>query len=111
MALERKAMNFDLVCSTQTAYKASTPTRLKRTSRLGRGGCTSPGSFYVSALLLLQDFAYSCRVWITLIKLLYALLGHLKIDPDIHQGERLCRGLLPSVLRVSEKNSSRKLGE
>src|SRR5215213_7655159 len=60
---------------------------------------------------LLQDFAYSYRVWITLIKLLYALLGHLKIDPDIHQGERLCRGLLPSVLRVSEKNSSRKLAD
>ena len=28
---------------------------------------------------LLQDFAYSYRVWITLIKLLYAPLRHLKI--------------------------------
>src|SRR5215212_7676806 len=32
-------------------------------------------------------------------------------DPDIHQGERLCGRLLPSVLRVSEKNSSRKLAD
>jgi hypothetical protein len=50
-------------------------------------------------------------VWITLIKLLYALLRYLKIDPDIHQGERLCGRLLPSVLRVSEKTSSRQSGE
>jgi hypothetical protein len=36
-------------------------------------GSNSLGSFYVSALLL-QDFAYSYRVWITLIKLPYAPL-------------------------------------
>ena len=35
------------------------------------------------------------------------LLSH----PDIHQGERLCGRLLPSILRVSEKNSSRILSE
>ena len=51
------------------------------------------------------------RVWITLNKLLYAPLQHPKTNPDIHQGERLCARLLPSVLRVSEKNSSRKLAE
>ena len=34
--------------------------------------------------LLLQDCAYSYRVWITLIKLLYAPLRCLKIKPDIH---------------------------
>src|SRR5919112_3729043 len=28
--------------------------------------------------------------------------------PDIHEGERLCARLLHSLLRVSEKNSSRK---
>ena len=50
-------------------------------------------------------------MWITLIKLLYATLQHLKIDPDIHQGEKLYGRLLPSVLRVSEKNSSRKFAE
>jgi len=55
---------------------------------------------------LLQEFAYSYRGWITLIKLPYAPLQYLNIDPDIHQGERLCGRLLPSVLRVSEKNSS-----
>src|SRR5215204_2282256 len=60
---------------------------------------------------LLQDFAYSYRVWITLNKLLYAPLRYLKSKPDIHQGERLCGRLLPSLLRVSEKNSSRKLAE
>src|SRR5919112_6876495 len=56
---------------------------------------------------LLQDFAYSYRVWITLIKLPYALLRYHLSGPNIHQGEKLCARLLPSVLRVSEKNSSR----
>ena len=37
--------------------------------------------------LLLQDCAYSYRVWITLIKLLYAPLQYLKINPDIHLAE------------------------
>ena len=60
---------------------------------------------------LLQDFAYSYRVWITLIKLLYASVWSPRIHPDIHQGERLYGSLLPSVPLVSEKNSSRKLGE
>src|SRR5918993_1426397 len=60
---------------------------------------------------LLQDFAYSCRVSIILIKLLSGPLWFLKIVPDIHQGERLCGRLLPSALRVSEKTSSRKPGE
>src|SRR5215217_45768 len=36
---------------------------------------------------LVQDSAYSCRVWITLIKLLYAPLHHPKITPDIHPSE------------------------
>ena len=36
---------------------------------------------------ILQDFAYSYRVWITLIKLFYAVLRYLKIDPDIHASE------------------------
>src|SRR5215218_6917680 len=58
---------------------------------------------------LLQDFAYSYRVWITLIKLPYALIQRGVSGPDIHQGETLCGRLLPSALRVSEKNSSRKL--
>ena len=49
-------------------------------------GSNSPGSFYASALLV-QDPAYSYRVWITLIKLLYALLWHLKTSPDIHLAE------------------------
>jgi hypothetical protein len=46
-----------------------------------------------------------------MIKLPYAPVQYLNIDPDIHQGERLCGRLLPSVLRVSEKNSSRKLAD
>src|SRR5215218_4012086 len=41
----------------------------------------SPGCFHAPALLL-QDIAYSYRVWITLIKLLYAPLRCLKIDPE-----------------------------
>src|ERR671920_458590 len=61
--------------------------------------------------LLLQHSAYSCRVWITLIKLPYAPLRYPRIGHDIHQDERLCGRLLPSVLRVSEKTSSRKSGE
>ena len=67
--------------------------------------------FYAPALLILQDIAYSYRVWITLIKLSYTPLRGCLSDPDFHQGERLCGRLLPSVLRVSEKNSSRKLAE
>ena len=61
--------------------------------------------------LLLQDIAYSYRAWITLIKLLYACFSTSKIKPDIHQGERLCGRLLPSVPLVSEKNPSRRFGE
>src|SRR5215204_134010 len=60
---------------------------------------------------LLQDCAYSYSVWITLIKRIYTLHRYLKIDPDIHQGERLYGSLLPSVPLVSEKNSFRKLAE
>jgi hypothetical protein len=66
--------------------------------------------FHAPALLM-QDFAYSYRVWITLIKLAYATLGDHHLYSDIHQGGRLCGRLLPSALWVSEKNSSRILGE
>jgi len=45
-----------------------------------------------------------------MIKLLYAPLECPKINSDIHQGERLCGGLLLSVPLVSEKNSCRKFG-
>src|SRR5215216_5540393 len=38
-------------------------------------------------------------------------LQYLDIEPAIHQAERLCGGLPPSVLRVSEKNSSRQSDE
>jgi hypothetical protein len=37
--------------------------------------------------LLLQDFAYSCRVWITLIKLLYVPLRYYRPGPNIHAAE------------------------
>ena len=37
--------------------------------------------------LQLQDIAYSYRVWITLIKLLYAPLQYLRNGPDIHPPE------------------------
>ena len=50
-------------------------------------------------------------MWITLNKLLYAPLQHAYSEPIIHQGERLYGRLLPSVRRVSEKNSSRRLAE
>jgi hypothetical protein len=50
-------------------------------------------------------------MWITLIKRIYAPLQCLKTSPDIHQGESLCGGLLPSARRVSEKNSSRKFAD
>jgi hypothetical protein len=42
---------------------------------------------YAPALLLLQDFAYSYRVWITLIKLPYAPLRHHRSGPNIHEAE------------------------
>src|SRR5215204_1606775 len=74
-----------------------------------KGYARNPGAY--GPALLLQDSAYSYRVWITLIKRPYAPLRYVKIDPDIHQGERLCARLLPSVLAVSEKNSSRQPGE
>jgi len=65
-------------------------------------------AYHPSQALVLQYSAYSYRVWITLIKLLYTLLRHFQIDPHIHATESLCGRLLPSVLRVSEKNSSRQ---
>ena len=70
----------------------------------------APAVFHAPALLL-QESAYSYRMWITLNKLFYAPLRHLKISPDIHQDERLCGRLIRPVLRVSEKNSYRILGE
>src|SRR5215216_5554334 len=42
--------------------------------------------------LLLQDSAYSCRVWIILNKPLYAPLQHLQTNPDIHLGEAYAVG-------------------
>ena len=50
-------------------------------------------------------------MWITLIKLSYTPLRGCSSAPDIHQGEKLYGRLLPSVLRVSEKNSSKKLAD
>jgi hypothetical protein len=41
---------------------------------------------YVPALLL-QDLAYSYRVWMTLTKLLYASLQHRRLWPGIHEAE------------------------
>ena len=76
------------------------------------GSSNGPGPSYAPALLLLlllQDIAYSYRVWITLIKLLYAPLQGDLFGPDIHQGERLCGRLLPAVPLVPEKSPSRRL--
>src|SRR5215212_12278471 len=61
-----------------------------------------------SCTTTVQYFAYSYRVWITLIKLLSAPLWYLKSKPDIHQPEYICGRLLPLVLRVSEKNPTKK---
>jgi len=44
-------------------------------------------SCHKTGIRALQDFAYSYRVWITLIKLLYARLRYLNIDPDINPAE------------------------
>jgi hypothetical protein len=46
-----------------------------------------------------------------MIKLPYTLLQRVLPAPDIHYRERLCGWLLPAILRVSEKNSSRQFGE
>src|SRR5215218_498510 len=59
--------------------------------------------------LLLQVSTSLCRVWITLIKLSYALIHEGLLRPNMQHHESLCGRLLPSALRVSEKNSSRKL--
>src|SRR5215204_4210515 len=61
--------------------------------------------------LLLQVSTSLCRVWITLIKLSYALIHEGLLRPNMQHHESLCGRLLPSALRVSEKNSSRKLAE
>jgi hypothetical protein len=50
---------------------------------VGERVSNSPGSPY-APVLLLQDFAYSYRVWITLNKLLYAPLYDPRTKPDIH---------------------------
>ena len=47
--------------------------------------CRNP--FVYAPAPLLQDFAYSYRVCITLIKLLYAPLRYLKTAPYIHPSE------------------------
>src|SRR5215212_3805286 len=52
---------------------------------------------------LLQDIAYSYRVWITLIMLLSAPLWYLKSKPDIHLPEYICGRLLPLVLRFPRR--------
>jgi hypothetical protein len=49
------------------------------------------GSGTSAPTVLLRDFAYSYRVWITLIKLSYASLQHPKNTADIHQGEKVMR--------------------
>src|SRR5215204_1528966 len=61
--------------------------------------------------LLLQVSTSLCRVWITLIKLSYALIQECLLRPNMQHHESLCGRLLPSALRVSEKNSSRKPGD
>ena len=61
--------------------------------------------------LLLQVSTSLCRVWITLIKLSYALIHEGLLRPNMQHHESLCGRLLPSALRVSEKNSSRQLAE
>ena len=59
----------------------------KRLSKL-KARSNSPGSTYAyAAALLLHDPAYLYRVWITLIKLLYAPLQYLRNGPDIHPSE------------------------
>jgi len=52
----------------------------------GSGAVRNPSSFYAPALVL-QDFAYSYRVWITLIKLSYTPLQHPQSNLDIHLPE------------------------
>src|SRR5215216_5071669 len=52
----------------------------------GSGAVRNPGSFYAPALVL-QDFAYSYRMWITLIKLSYTPLQHPQTNLDIHPAE------------------------
>ncbi len=47
--------------------------------------CRNPLVYALAPLL--QDFAYSYWVWITLIELLYAPLQYSKINPDIHLPE------------------------
>jgi hypothetical protein len=59
----------------------------------------------------IQDSAYSCKVWITLNKLLYAPLQYPRIGLYIHEGERLCGRLLCAILLVSENKVTRKLAE
>jgi hypothetical protein len=72
-------------------------------------------SFYAARLRPCTSYYYKIvhthdRVWITLIKLLYAPLGYHHPHPDVHQSERICTRLLPSVLWVAENNLCRKPG-
>ena len=54
-------------------FAKPTPSLYVGLRQLSRTGLSGNPLFYTPALLL-QDFAYSYRVWITLIKLLYAPL-------------------------------------
>jgi hypothetical protein len=53
--------------------------------RLGRRSLSVPLAY--APVLLLQDIAPSYRVWINLIKLLYALHQQPKTNPNIHIAE------------------------
>jgi len=55
--------------------------------RIVRTGCAQTPSLTAPPLLLLQEFAYSYRMWITLIKLLYAALQGCLSHADIHTFE------------------------
>ena len=78
---------------------------------MGVPGFLTPRLFLCPGTTTVQDSAFSCRVWITLNKLSYAPLRGCSSYSDIHADEWLCGGLPPSAQRVSEKNSSRQLGE
>jgi len=77
--------SLSLETGTRPTKKEHTNLRCKRVSVPQN---TKAGKTLTYALhSTVQDNAYSYRVWITLIKLLYAPLQYPKSDPDIHAAE------------------------
>jgi hypothetical protein len=74
-------------CSASLLFRAGADERRTTAARPWTVTAFAEHPLAYAPALLLQDIAHSYRVWITLIKLLYALRRHSKSNPIIHLPE------------------------